>query len=449
MSNIQQADGAVWCERRHGRDRDSRPFLGASADRVFLRDRARVIHSAAFRGLQGKTQILSIGEGDFYRTRLTHSLEVAQIASGICEHLKEKYAGNPKILDWIPAMGLIEAIGLAHDIGHPPFGPGGEVALNYYMWDKGGFEGNGQTLHIVSRLGEYSPQAGLNLTRRTMLGLLKYPALHQEIKGYPPDLAVGASRTLNINGWRPPKCVLDDDADAFEWILAPLPDADRAHFCTIQNDGDGHGTTCYTSFDASIMELADDIAYGVHDFEDAMALRLVSFREWKEAVAAIVAELGEGELNDNMEFYNKNLFSEDDRERKHAVSRLVNYFISNIRVHTQSAFETPLLRLHAVIQTPAKQELGLLKDFVFKYVIRSPGVQAMEFKGQQMLLKLFEVLSDNAERLLPVNVAEIYRRADNPQRVIADYLASMTDMSTAKRYRSLFSSGLDSFSNRF
>ena len=120
------------------------------------RDRARIIHSAFFRRLQGKTQVLGLGESDFYRTRLTHSLEVAQIAGGIAEYFKEKYRKCYEYSELIPEQNLIEAIGLAHDIGHPPFGHGGEVALNYLMRDCGGFEGNAQTLRICTQLGEYS-----------------------------------------------------------------------------------------------------------------------------------------------------------------------------------------------------------------------------------------------------------------------------------------------------
>ena len=132
-------------------------------DSQYQRDRARIIHSASFRALQSKTQVLGLGESDFYRTRLTHSLEVAQIGSGICEWLRNKPDNppGPELEQWIPSLSLIEAICLAHDIGHSPFGHGGEVALNYMMKDDGGFEANGQTLRIVSRLGEYSPANGL------------------------------------------------------------------------------------------------------------------------------------------------------------------------------------------------------------------------------------------------------------------------------------------------
>ena len=154
-------------QRRSG---ESKPFNAATPDSDAQRDRARIIHSSAFRRLQSKTQVLGVGDNDFYRTRLTHSMEVAQIGSGICEHLKQTYANNGAISQQIPSFFQIEATCLAHDLGHPPFGHGGEVALNYHMLGHGGFEGNGQTLRILSKLGEYSEQHGLDLTRRTLLG---------------------------------------------------------------------------------------------------------------------------------------------------------------------------------------------------------------------------------------------------------------------------------------
>ncbi|MFT5097159.1 MAG: dGTPase, partial [Psychrobacter okhotskensis] len=131
------------------------------------RDLARLIHSSAFRRMQAKTQVLGLGESDFYRTRLTHSMEVAQIGTGILEVLKSKNKYN----EILPSSTLMQAICLSHDIGHPPFGHGGEVALNKCMLDYGGFEGNGQTLRILSKLEKYTEAHGINPTRRMMLGV--------------------------------------------------------------------------------------------------------------------------------------------------------------------------------------------------------------------------------------------------------------------------------------
>ncbi|MFT5896920.1 MAG: dGTPase, partial [bacterium] len=175
---------SVWLERRSElHNNPARGFNSTGEDSQFQRDRARIIHSASFRSLQSKTQVLGLGESDFYRTRLTHSLEVAQVGSGICEWLRDQKINAPHT-NLIPSFSLIEAVCLAHDIGHSPFGHGGEVAMNTMMRDHGGFEANGQTLRILARLGEYSPSCGLDLTRRTMLGTIKYPAMYSEVCHY-------------------------------------------------------------------------------------------------------------------------------------------------------------------------------------------------------------------------------------------------------------------------
>src|SRR3990167_5443716 len=160
-----------WTERRSGQT----TTRGKGDHRTpFERDHTRVIHSAAFRRLQRKTQILGCHEGDFHRTRLTHSLEVASIGRSITRNLSLR-PNNQVIAFLLPADDLISAICLLHDIGHPPFGHAGEAALNYKMQDAGGFEGNAQTIHLLTQLEENYGNHGLDLTRRTLLGLLKYP----------------------------------------------------------------------------------------------------------------------------------------------------------------------------------------------------------------------------------------------------------------------------------
>lgn len=131
---------------------------------AYVRDRARVIHSAGFRRLQAKTQVLGIGEGDFHRTRLTHSMEVAQISRGITRHLQAiGRTDGAEWVSWLPNPNLIETISLCHDLGHPPFGHGGEVALNFASREAGGFEGNGQTLRLLARLEAHTDGFGLDL----------------------------------------------------------------------------------------------------------------------------------------------------------------------------------------------------------------------------------------------------------------------------------------------
>jgi dGTPase len=173
-------------------------------------DYARVIHSASFRRLQGKTQILSLGDSDFYRTRLTHSLEVAQIAGGLARQLAKSFPDHPATA-YLPDRSLIHAIGCAHDLGHPPFGHGGEVALNYCMRDHGGFEGNGQTLRLLSRIESFSNDAGANLCRRSLLGLLKYPLPYGAVANpaIRPSLMTGptAVRLLDVKAANRPNAI--------------------------------------------------------------------------------------------------------------------------------------------------------------------------------------------------------------------------------------------------
>lgn len=197
------------------------------------RDYSRLIHSSAFRRLQAKTQVLGLGESDFYRTRLTHSMEVAQIGSGIKRWLKNGAYSNKLdqdfLNDLLPDSALINAICLAHDLGHPPFGHGGEVALNICMREFGGFEGNGQTLRILTKLEKYTEQNGMNPTRRLLLGILKYPIPYSETcnnsiyKELPPKKWLAKA-----DPQKPPKCYLDSEKDVVEkFIFAKLTKSDK------------------------------------------------------------------------------------------------------------------------------------------------------------------------------------------------------------------------------
>jgi len=412
-------------QRRSG---ESKPFNAATPDSDAQRDRARIIHSSAFRRLQSKTQVLGVGDNDFYRTRLTHSMEVAQIGSGICEHLKRTYADDDDISQQIPSFFQIEATCLAHDLGHPPFGHGGEAALNYHMLGHGGFEGNGQTLRILSKLGEYSEQHGLDVTRRTLLGVLKYPVLHSEVQ--PKDL----TKDSPLNAFKPPKSIHDDEEDVLHWILEEFSQHDRDTFRTVL-DADGKRRSRFKAFDTSIMELADDISYGVHDLEDALALGLVTERQWREDVLQQAHE--DSPLVTDAEFYNDKLFSPDSRDRKHAISKLIGYLVPQISVERQQQFEHPQVDLQAALPAEAVHTLELLKSFVFKHVIRSAEVKAMEFKGQRIIMALFEALADAPEQLLQPSTLQKYHQASNPKRVICDYISGMTDHYARRLHRRL------------
>ena len=198
-------------------------------------DFARVVHSEAFRRLSGVTQILSVQDSDFSRNRLTHTIEVSQVALGIVQSLTHTAA--PTLASMLPTRALMESVAAVHDIGHAPLGHGGEVALNYLLRDHGGFEGNGQTLRILTKLMSSSTaRNGGNLTRRTLLGALKYPVpWSKAIKApryqnlYKDKHSPTTGRPLLVEEWyTPPKCYLDTETPVVNWLLSPLSDAERA-----------------------------------------------------------------------------------------------------------------------------------------------------------------------------------------------------------------------------
>lgn len=421
-------------------------------------DYARVIHSASFRRLQGKTQILNLGDSDFYRTRLTHSLEVAQIAGGLVRQLEKSFPGHPATAV-LPERSQIQAIACAHDLGHPPFGHGGEVALNYCMRAAGGFEGNGQTLRLLARLEAFSANAGANLSRRSMLGVLKYPAPLSALRNpeITPRLQTGLSavQTIDLPASTPPKGYLECEADVVDWIMAPLSDADRSAFTAHEARAHKHARTLHKSFDCSIMDLADDIAYGVHDLEDAIALRLVTPEQFREQVrpetcASFIEarrEKAPAESNDPYEAMVDGLFGGGD-SRKRWISRLVGHLITAVVFVERPEFEEPLLRWRVSVPEGPAEVLKALKDFVMREVIRSPSVQHLEFKGQSMVVSVFEALASDPERLLPRDAYARYMQMNGELRVISDFVAGMTDTYLLRTYERLFAPRMGSVFDR-
>ena len=428
---------SVWHARRLIEDKKRRNDHRSP----YQRDRARILHSAAFRRLQAKTQVLGVGMNDFYRTRLTHSLEVSQIGTGIRAQLKQK---QPQLEHWFDSMSLIESLCLAHDIGHPPYGHGGEVALNYMMRDHGGFEGNGQTFRILTGLEPYTEFYGMNLCRRTLLGILKYPgaysSLHQDSSSQP----VTNIRQLKPSEWPPVKGIFDDDIEILDWVLSPLSENDRHKFLSHQQvDGQQHRRTCYKSLDCSIMELADDIAYAVHDLEDAIVMGIVTPEQWQVDVGSKLASSEDHWIQDEFGSIGTKLFSNKHHLRKDAIGTLVNGFVTAIDIKLNTDFEDNLLRYNAGLDNNFSAALEILKQFVFKYVIRKPEIQMLEYKGQQIVMELFEAFESDPERLLPINTQERWRdsrdKGLNSHRVIADYISGMTDEFAARLHQQLFS----------
>lgn len=435
-----------WTERYSG-DLHKRPKDLRDA---YQRDRARILHSAAFRRLQAKTQIMGVGQNDFYRTRLTHSLEVAQIGTGLTAQLKQtEVVKNSKQLQaLIPSDALIESLCLAHDLGHPPFGHGGEIALNYMMRDSGGFEANGQTFRIITKLEPYTADFGMDLTRRSILGLVKYPIFIQPGKANHTSQTELTSHILTAKDWKPVKGLFLDDVDTFNWLLSPLNESEVKLFCqseTVKGINSAFLPTKskYKSFDASVMEIADDIAYGVHDFEDAIALNKIAKTDWQEQVLPNLKQINNPWTQKHADHLTEMLFSTEHHARKNAIGALVNHLITNIEVqHTHDGFKQPIFQYNAQLNEMAKPILDNLKHFVFEHVINSTELQQLEFRGQRMLLMMFEAFATDPERLLPKSVYALWQQAHqnklNTHRIICDYLASMSDEQATRSFHNLF-----------
>lgn len=401
-------------------------------------DRSRIIHAAAFRRLQAKTQIMGIGLNDFHRTRLTHSLEVSQIGSGLLRHLERQHPD----FKHFPDQSLLETLCLAHDIGHPAFGHGGEIALNYMMRHHGGFEGNAQTLRIVSRLEPYSDGHGMNLTRRTLLGFIKYPAFINDLWHKIPEHNCKRA-FIKADDWRPAKGLYNDDKATFEWIITPLSDNDKNHFSQAKPIDEYRSKTLFKSLDAAIMELADDIAYAVHDLEDAIATEQITLKEWQNHAIPALQNVD----CDWLETSNitARLFLGSEAQRKDVIGELVNLFITQSSItSTDVAFESPILSFTVILPKPYQHLLEALKSFIYQRLIRASHMQQIEFKGQKLIIELFEAFKCDPLRLLPETTANLYRHIQqqdgNTYRVICDYLSGMTDEYAFKTHQRLFSS---------
>ncbi|SDG91387.1 dGTPase [Vibrio xiamenensis] len=409
----------------------------------YHRDRARILHSAAFRRLQSKTQVHGAADSDFHRTRLTHSLEAAQLGTGIVAQIKKK---QPEFRTLLPSDSLIDSLCLAHDIGHPPYGHGGEIALNYMMREHGGFEGNAQTFRIVTQLEPYTEHYGMNLTRRTLLGLIKYPALLSRARAKTLPQALLHQRHLNAHEWMPAKGLYDVDNALFEWVLEPLSSQDKARLSEFRHNDNpqtSHNLTRFKSLDCSIMELADDVAYGVHDLEDAIVMGLISRNQWQEHVATKLVDIGAPWFEQHITSISDMLFSGKHHQRKDAIGGIVNALLTSIHVKPVDApFDSDLLAFNAYLEPHMADALEVFKQFVSQQVIQIPEIQIVEYRGQQIIMDLFDALSPNAERLLPEQTRGEWLACDTDGariRVISDYISAMTDVHAQRLHQRLFS----------
>lgn len=421
-------------------------------NKVYQKDRARIIHSASFRILQSKTQIIGMLSSDFYRTRLTHSMESAQIGSGIVEAIKSDASLDDEVLKYLPSSYLIEAICLGHDLGHPPFGHGGEKALNYMMLGAGGFESNAMSFRIATNLGEYKENFGLDLSRRALLGMVKYPVTYsdalnpdktyREVINQPIDYEF---HKLNINAYGPPKCIFDSDKSVLDWLLEPFDKKDIDLFLTIQPT-QRHSKAQYRSLDNSIMDIADDIAYGVHDLEDAVALNIITKDDWVDFVEPSIS--ASYTMTNNREDFSlkdikDKLFSGVANQRKQAVSIMVNTLIGSCFLKTNHIFSHPLLKYNLALEQKHLNFLNLIKKFVSDFVIDLPKIRAQEYNGQQIILNIFSAFLHNPERLLPKEIVNNLKKQnlyteDNIKRAIADHISSMSNLGAERAYAGLF-----------
>lgn len=442
----------MWTHRRSGQTQQRR-----SQDHrdPYERDSTRVIHCPAFRRLQRKTQILGTDQGDFHRTRLTHSLEVGSIGRSLVRNLMGLRDKIPLLESLLPTDDLISVICLLHDIGHPPFGHGGEVALNYMMRRYGGFEGNGQTLRLLTKVENSYGDFGLDLTRRALLGILKYPvprslvvaplqASTQDspVQKSPKQGFSSIDKPIKINDWLPPKAYFDSEQAEVHWLLSPFCEKDRELFQSLSSSPQGgqHGKAAYHGFDCSIMDIADDIAYGVHDLEDAIHLRLINpthldtpeFRRLINHTA----------LSTQQDSLLQTLFSKELHLRKKAIGEMVHYFITSTHiVVNHEAFENPLLKHNIALFPEAEALLHYFKQCIYDHVIDSQEARTFEYGGQTVVLRLFDAISSNPSSLLDNKNRDLFAQAEDEAaafRVVCDYLANMTDEYAYRMHERLF-----------
>ncbi|WP_105617646.1 deoxyguanosinetriphosphate triphosphohydrolase family protein [Vallitalea okinawensis] len=385
----------------------------------YQRDYARIIYSSSFRRLQGKMQLIGIDTSKSYRNRLTHSLEVSQIARGIADKIKNKTGCQNLYQD---DMYVIEACSISHDIGNPPFGHYGERVLDKQCADIGGFEGNAQTIRVLTKLEHKFPKyRGLNLTYRTQLGLIKY-FVQKERKRK--------------------KFIYEDTYKEYKGILMDHVDV--------------HPRT----LDVQIIDIADEIAYAVHDLEDALSLKLFTIDEFMyefrrylkqkradeqciqtmEKIVLKAKDVANSAANYNSsEEYSMLL-------RNELTSSLVHRLMSDIGlVRVDSQFKD-------LTGTANDYELGFnhlellaygLKKFTFKCINRTDDVILYERTGEKAIKGLYEIFSDAKYNkngmLLPVQYRPIQK--DDPKelkRCAVDYIAGMMDTYAIDVYKKYY-----------
>ncbi len=368
------------------------------------RDYARILYSASFRRLQGKMQLLGIDQLYFYRNRLTHSMEVAQIARSIASDL-----GLEKTI-------VTESCSLAHDLGNPPFGHHGERVLNKIAANIGGFEGNAQTFRILSRLEKkHYRYRGLNLTLRTLFGTVKY--FNEK----------GAPTNEKINYDTNEKFLYQED---YKRIIEKLKEFKLGEEVN--------------TIDKQVMDLADEIAYGAHDLEDCLTLGhftvdelLYEFKlskEYKDAHSTL-----DNIVSKCRDFASKSYKLETSEEfsflfRKELTSQVVDKLVKDVHYGKGTKLS---FREHGLL---AKG----LKKLTFKAVLRRPAVQLYEKRGENIINGLCQVYMDEKFNdrlmLLPPEYRKGHEKEQTRARNVIDYIAGMMDSFAVHEYQRYYGS---------
>ncbi len=389
-------------------------------------DRDRVLHTPTFRRLQNKTQVFWSGEYDFYRTRLTHSLEVAQIGKSICYWLKTR-PGGPLDEAFFIDPDLVEAVCLSHDLGHPPFGHAGERTLNHLLRAQGGFEGNAQTLRILTERIFSAKRTGMDPTRAFLDGVLKYKSLWGELiasRGTPPE-----------NHF-----LYDDQCGHLAWAvgyqefpagLTPGPVRDMLK-----------------SIECQVMDWADDTAYSLNDLSDSVRAGFLTIEKIEAWAERCGEPTGEGSsLGDLMRAIRQ-------RRVDPFVGKRIGRYIQAASLEPHSNFLSGLTcryGFHLLVEEAVRAESALFKRLAFEVVFLSPQLKQLEHKGSRMLRQLWEVLGqryiaqgsiDGQDfQLLPAETAAEIAAAPseaNRARLVCDFLAGMTDGYAARTYKRMF-----------
>jgi dGTPase len=392
----------------------------------FQIDRDRVLFSSAFRQLQSKTQVFQSGEYDFYRTRLTHTIEVARIARSIAEYLNQ--TSERLRPDFQIDPDLVEAVGLAHDLGHPPFGHIGERKLNELMGAHGGFEGNAQTLRILTRLIYARPDrpSGMKPTRAFLDGILKYKALHREY----------AATDSGDTAFPDNHFLYDDQEDLREFVFPGQSFAGKTPGSINE----------MKSIECQIMDWADDTAYSLHDIVDGIKARFItpdSLHAWSEA-------------QDDLSSYQMQTLDDLVEEIRTGgyeprTSLWIGQFIQACKLLPN---DTPLSelsnrhRFKLEIDNKVREVCSLHKRIAFDMIFKSPPLQQIEFKGGYLLTRLFDAYTEHllgglhkSLRILPDPINQwVKDEKDNKgkRRLLCDYLASLTDGQAIRAYKRLY-----------